>query len=241
MANGIYVATAGAVANQRQLDVVANNLANVGTAGFKGQRVSFGEVLQKQMAEDPPVELHFTQVQKAATDFGQGPLRRTGNSLDIALEGPGFVEVMQGTQVRYSRGGALTLDKAGFLVDAAGNRLVGHDNRPIQVQAEGAQLAWDRNGNLSAGTRNVGRIKVVEFANTAQLKRVGDTLFSAPPNAAQPAVKTAVRGGMFEAGNVNPVRGVSSMITASRAYEAFHRIITTFREVDSKAANMAKG
>ena len=243
MANGIYPAVSGAVGSSQHLDVVANNLANIATSGFKAQRVAFAEVLAaKVVATDPQPETRFSELAATTTDFSQGGLRASGNPLDVALDGPGFlvVDLGQGKQA-YTRGGALSINTKNQLVDKAGKVLLSEKGRPIEVKNGSAELVLASDGTLQDHEKNViDRLKIVEFEELKGLTRVSDSHFAGEGLKERRGTNTRLRAGFVEQSNVNPVRGVNAMVQASRAYEAFHRVIQTFGEIDRQAARIAQ-
>lgn len=239
MGKGIYSAVSGAVGSLRQLDVLANNLANLSTAGYKGQRIAFSEVLGRRMAASPPQDASFVAVAATRADLQAGPLARTDSPLDVALEGPGYLVVQRGTERAFVRSGSLAIDTGGRLVAPSGHPLLDVKNRPIETRSN-SPITLGRDGSVLQDGKSIARLQLVEFAQPQKLERVADTLYKAPASEpAQVARSTALRAGYIERANVNAVRAVTSMVTASRAYEAFHRLISTFREVDSAAARIS--
>jgi flagellar basal-body rod protein FlgF len=237
MANGIYSAVSGAVAQMQQLDAVANNLANVSTPGFKGAKVSFAEELAKVDGKPTRGTTSFVKVDEIRTNFEQGAMQRTGNPLDLALAGKGFFVLQNGNEEVFSRGGAFTVDKDRFVVDASGRKLLTEGKKPLQVPQNVSQINIGPDGNVASASGSLGRLDIAEFADAKQLSRIGDTLFSATPAAGrQQAKTTAVQQGYIEKSNVNVIRGVSAMIEASRGYEAYHKIISTFSQIDRDVA-----
>ncbi len=240
MSVGIYSAVSGAITSTRRMDVLSNNLANVSTPGYKGERLAFSEVLGKRVGAGTS-DASFAAVATGKMDLSQGPLKRTDSPLDVALEGPGYLVVKRGDGVAYTRGGALAIGRDGQLVLAnSGEPLLDEKRRPIRLQTDGPTPLIGRDGTLRQGQGRVGKLLMVEFDQPQQLERLGATLYKAPQRAGEAmATRTALRTGYIERPNVNAVRGVTSMISASRAYEALHRVISTFREVDSAAARIA--
>jgi flagellar basal body rod protein FlgG len=240
MAHGIYSAVSGAVAQTRVLDTVANNLANVSTPGFKGERVSFAEVLSQAAARGgrPGVTNSFVKIAEARMDLRPGMLRPTEHPLDVALEGKGFLCLQDGNREVYSRGGTLHIRADGVLSDSMGKALLGRNNKPLRPGLEAGNLTIDAEGSVRTKDGVVGTLKIVEFAQPAVLQRQGGNVVAAPPEAGvELAKETKVRQGHLEAANVNPVSEVSSMILASRAYESMHSLISTFREIEARTVN----
>lgn len=241
MGKGIYSAVSGALSSMQHLEVVANNLANVSTAGYKGERVAFAEVLGRRLGASPSSENSFVAASASHTDLRQGPLSRTDRPLDVALEGTGYLAVRQGQGVAYTRGGSLAVNPQGELVlGASGARLLDIRRRVLRVDGDGPPPTIGRDGTVRQGKRVVGRLQLVEFARPQDLSRLGSSLYEAPKSAgAAVATRTGIRAGFIEKPNINMIRSVTSMISASRNYEAFHRLISTFRQVDSAAARIA--
>ncbi|MCC6748504.1 MAG: flagellar basal-body rod protein FlgF [Deltaproteobacteria bacterium] len=237
MANGIYTAVSGAVAQTQVLDVVANNVANLGTTGFKSDGIAFAEVLAQTAAKGDPSGGGQVQLAETRIDMRPGALRQTGNPLDVALEGKGFMALREGNEVLYTRGGAFRLTEEGNLIDPAGRMVLDDRSQPIQIPEGEEKLRIASDGTIQGKGGPIGTIRLVEFARPELLQRAGATLF-VPQAGMTPekAAATKVHQGYIETSNVNPVQGMTSLITASRAYEAFHRIISTFQTVDRKAA-----
>ena len=226
MANGIYAALSGAVAEARALEVAANNLANVSTTGFKKEKLSFREVLAGQDTTQRQVRIEPT-----GTDFTQGATTRTGAPLDAAILGPGFFVVRTPAGERYTRAGSFTLDAKGTLVTASGDPVLGAGG-PINV-SPGESVAIDPTGAVMKGDEEVGRLKVVDFADPQALQRLGDSQWSA--NGQTPtAVTTRLEPGALEQSNVNAVEGMTELIMISRAYEGFARTLENYNQVDQR-------
>ncbi len=230
MSSGIYVATAGAIAQSTALDVTANNIANASTAGFHGDRVTFREALSAARSAD------VAMVGNGATrvDGQAGALIQTENPLDLALEGDGYFAVQTATGPRYTRAGNFQLDAERRLVTADGLPVLGTQGAPIVVPPGASALGVSADGQVLADGTEIGRIGLARFA-PAQLMREGGSLFSATgqPSGGEPP---KVRAGMLEASNVNIVRGVVDLVKVSRTYESLMRVIQTYHDVEARAA-----
>jgi len=238
MANGIYTAVSGAVAQTNILETVANNLANISTAGFKTGQVSFAEVLAKSAANGRKDIGSFVRPSEIRMDLRPGTLRPTENPMDVALEGKGFLCLQEKNEVIFSRGGAVQIRADGVLADMDGRALLGRNNKVLRPGLNAGALTIGADGTVETPNGTVGVLKVVEFDQPALLQRLGGNRMSAPPAAGERAAKgTQVRQGYLELSNVNPVSEISSMIVASRAYETLHRLISTFRDIDTRSAN----
>jgi flagellar basal-body rod protein FlgF len=230
MSNGIYVATAGAVAQSQALDATANNIANATTAGFHGDRVTFREALTAARSPDiASVGAGTTRV-----DLAPGALQPTENPLDLALEGDGYFAVNTPAGPRYTRAGNFQLDTGRNLVTVDGNKLRGDGGAPIAIPPEATVVGVAPDGTVSADGNPVGKLQLAKFAPN-QVKRDGGTLFSATgaPIGGDPP---RVRSGMLESSNVNVVRGVVDLVKVSRLYESLTRVIQGYHDIESRAA-----
>jgi len=230
MSSGIYVATAGAVAQSNALDATANNIANASTAGFHGDRVTFREALTAARSPD----VASVGAGTARIDSQAGALTQTENPLDLALEGDGYFGVATPNGARYTRAGNFQLDQARNLVTADGFQVRGAGGAPINVPADAGDIAIAVDGTVSAGGNEIGKLELVRFAPN-QLKREGGTLFSATGRPLTTELPK-VRSGMLEASNVNVVRGVVDLVKVSRTYESLMRMIQGYHDIESRAA-----
>ena len=230
MSSGIYVATAGAVAQSNALDATANNIANASTAGFHGDRVTFREALTAARSPD----VASVGAGTARIDSQAGALTQTENPLDLALEGDGYFGVATPNGARYTRAGNFQLDQARNLVTADGFQVRGAGGAPINVPADAGDIAIAVDGTVSAGGNEIGKLELVRFAPN-QLKREGGTLFSATGRPLTTELPK-VRSGMLEASNVNVVRGVVDLVKVSRTYESLMRMIQNYHDIESRAA-----
>jgi flagellar basal-body rod protein FlgF len=230
MSNGIYAATAGAVAQSAALDTTANNIANASTTGFRGDKVTFREAL----AAARSVDLASVGAATNRLDSTAGAIVQTGNPLDLALEGDGYFAVTTPAGPRYTRAGNFALDAQRRLVTADGLAVRGDGGAPIVAPPDARDLAVAPDGTVSADGAPIGKLALARFA-PAQLRREGGSLVSATgrPLAGDPP---AVRAGMLESSNVNVVRGVVDLVKVSRTYESLMRIIQGYHDVESRAA-----
>ncbi len=206
---------------ERRQEVVANNLANVNTDGFKGER-AFARLLDGNV---PVVD--------AVTDLRTGAINATGNPLDVALSGEGFFVVQTPKGERLTRGGSLTIDADRRLVDAGGNPLLGAD----AVPAGAKQILIDPQGRVKADGKDVGRLRIETVAPGAHLQHEGGGQFStkAARVEADPT-RTKVRQGALEASNVSSLDSLIDMIAVQRAYGAVQKSISTLDSVRGLAA-----
>lgn len=229
MLYGIWQSADGLLAQQVRQDVLANNLAQVDTPGFKADRVAFSERLNEAALRGNTPELRHPGFDKASgglfateiyTSFEQGRFIPTSNKLDVALHGSGFLSVGTDDGVRYTRDGRLTVDAEGSLIHvASGGRVLDEGGRPIVVNPrQVASIAIDARGRVQQGDALAGQLGVVDFENSQDLEKVGENLLDAG-NARKVFSNANVRQGMIEASGVDPTLSMVDMISATRAYE----------------------
>jgi flagellar basal-body rod protein FlgF/flagellar basal-body rod protein FlgG len=231
MENASLIGLSRQVALERELDVIANNLANINTDGFKADRSIFEEYLmpvaRSNQFRGRDTVLSYVQDRATWQNFGQGSLQNTGNPLDVALNGDGFIAVQTARGERYTRNGALKITATGQLVTADGDPVVGA-NGPLQFQTGDHDVAINAEGEVSVinGTNTAvsqirGRIRLTSFADNQQLQKDGGNLFAASVNAQQtPPTKLRVIQGSLEKSNVAGVSEMTRMLEVSRTYTA---------------------
>lgn len=231
MGSGIYIATSGAVAQDRALDVAANNIANASTSGYKAKRATFGQELARTRSNDAA----FAGVAEIATDSSAGPIRATDNPLDVAIQGEGYFAVNIPNGVRYTRAGDFRLDSQGRLVNSAGLAARGAGGTEIRVPPDVGDVSIEGDGRVMAGQDQVGQLELARFA-PASLSREGDNLYaaSAAPLADGPPV--LLLSGALEGANVNVVRGMVDLVKVSRTYDSLMKMIQGYRDIDAAAA-----
>jgi len=228
MENTLLIGLSRQVTLERQMDVVANNIANVNTTGFKADRSVFEEYLMPVAREDNFVgrDRRLSYVQDRATfhDFSSGPSEQTKNPLDVAIDGGGFLVVQTPAGERYTRDGSMQINNQGQLVTTSGNPVLG-TNGPIVFQPTDHDISIAADGNVSVleGVNRVdsvrGKLRLVSFAQAQRLLKEGSNLFSAGEgNAAQPDITSKVNQGFVEKSNVNSVVEMSRMIEVTRTY-----------------------
>jgi flagellar basal-body rod protein FlgF len=227
MENALLVGLSRQMTLERQLDVVANNVANVNTAGFKADSSLFEEYLMSGAHEDNFVasdrKLSYVQDRGTYHDFTQGATEATRNPLDVAIDGGGFLVVQTPGGERYTRDGGLQLNGQGQLVTASGNQVLGGSG-PIVFQPGDHDINVTPDGTITVveGNNRIdsvrGKLRLVSFADAQKLLKEGSNLYSAGEGAAQPDTKSQVKQGFIEKSNVNAVGEMSRMVEVMRAY-----------------------
>ncbi len=235
MDSGFYAACAGLVARTQALELAANNLANASTTGYRAQKEVFRQVIAGQRngtALNRAVN-SFGVVGGTRTDLRQGNLERTGDALDLGIEGPGFFAVESSAGTQYTRDGNFQIRADRILVTADGRAVLG-DQGPIRVP-EGTPSVSD-DGTLSLGGALAGRLRIVEFPPGVELTPAGSGYFTAPAAAALRAQRSAVRQGMLESSNVDAVSAVVSLIALQRHAESMQRTLSVFHNEFNRIA-----
>jgi flagellar basal-body rod protein FlgF len=227
MQNTLLIGLSRQATLERQLDVVANNVANVNTAGFKADRSVFQEYLMPGAREDNFVgnDRRISHVQDRATfhDFSQGPSEQTKNPLDVAIDGSGFLVVQAPGGERYTRDGGLQLNNLGQIVTAAGNPVLGTSG-PIVLQPTDHDVNISPDGTITVVEGNNrtdsvrGKLRLVSFPDAQKMLKEGSNLYAAGEGASQADTKSTIRQGYIEKSNVNAVAEMSRMIEVTRAY-----------------------
>lgn len=226
MDNAMYVALSRQMTLRRELDVVANNLANADSAGFKVEALMVRtEAENKAGALDGPRGVKFVLDDGVARDFGQGRLNETGGALDVAIEGTAFFHVQTAEGERYTRDGRFTIDAQGVLTTQAGDPVQG-EGGDIVIDPQRGPVAIARDGTVSQGAERIGKLAVVRFDDLAGLSKRGQNLYANTSNLQPQAAPDAiVHQGMVEDSNVNPIAEVTRLIEVSRAYASLAKIM----------------
>jgi flagellar basal-body rod protein FlgF len=224
MENTSYIVLSQQTALHRQMDVIANNLANASTAGFKSERTMFAELLQPQTdATGIPggaARPSFVQQLGTLRDLRDGGLINTGNTLDLAIHGPGYFAVETPAGVRFTRDGNLHLNAQGQIVNAEGFPLLDESNRPISIRSGETRIEISRSGRVATEGGEAGRIRIAQFENEQAMRPIGGTLYETDASPAAPNPKTEIRQGMVEGSNVQPILEISNMIEVMRRYQS---------------------
>jgi flagellar basal body rod protein FlgG len=230
MADGIYLALSGALAQGARLENTANNLANASTDGYQRARAVFRE---RVSPGGGPVAAHFSVLDATALDTSAGARRSTGRALDAALPEGVFLAVSTPQGERYTRAVSLTLGPDGALRTAHGDAVPGEDGRPLVPGA--GELTLGPDGALLRGGATVGRLRLVRFARPEALAPEGGARVAATARSgAAQAAPAALEVGAVEESNAPVVSAMTDLVSASRNFEAFQRVIEAFREADRR-------
>ncbi len=262
---GVYTALSGAMAQSTKLDTIANNLANVNTPAFKRDQQVFQEYLTAN--EKPPEVIQvprdvasiesfynmqggdksYVDAKGTFTDYSQGGLKATGNTLDVAIDGKGFFEVATPGGVKLTRAGNFTMDGNGQLVTKEGHPVLrageaGEDPAARVIRFEGNKpITITDTGDVFQGEQNLGRIGLVNVENPDSLAKMGSSYYGFKPNMAPEITNVAtpsLKQGFVETSNVNIVKEMTDMIQTSRVFESTQKAISTYDSMAEKLVNV---
>ena len=222
MISGIYNLIDGSLTQQLRFETVANNMANMNTNGFKKDIISFNEALEMNSTSE--------------TDFSQGPVRFTGNELDVALDSTGFFKIQTGNGTRYTRDGAFTLDEKGTLVTLNKDIVLGQ-NGPITIDGKKVTVGGD--GQVQVDGESVDTLMVVDFENPHLLQKEGESkyFYSGEEKEISIVEDVFVQQGYLEGSNVNSTEEMIKMIESYRSFESLQKAIQSIDKVTDKLVN----
>jgi flagellar basal-body rod protein FlgF len=223
---------------RRQIDVIANNLANVNTAGYRAEHMRFAEhtmpgaTMNGLSGED--AALSYVRDAGALNDMKPGAVRHTGNALDLAIDGRGWFVIETPDGTRYSRNGAFRLDAGGNLVTANGHFVQGQSGNVTFSPTE-REIAIAADGTISSSEGTKGRLRIVQFENDDTLQREGESMFIGEEP--QPVDTPNVVQGALEQSNVQAIREIADMVRVTRAYTNLSRLFSDNSEMQTDAIN----
>ncbi len=219
---GLYELIDASLVQQSRFDNISHNLANSGTNGFKKEVFSFDRTLSK--------------ITNSAIDFTAGPIVRTGNETDLALEGQGFFKIRTAKGMRYTRDGAFSLNRDRVLVTRSGDPVLG-PNGPLTIQVGNINI--DGKGQVFADSQLVGSLSIVEFSNPQLLSKEGRCYYNHGGDNTNiiAAGDPGIQQGYLEKSNVGATEEMIKMIETFRSYESIQKAIQSIDEITSKMVN----
>lgn len=245
MDSGFYAACAGLVSRMEALDVLANNLANTNTDGYKAER-QFYSALDASLGSPTLNPLNqamnrYGVVGGQWLDLSEGSIVPTGDTLDVAIQGAGFFTLKTGSGIRYTRKGNFHLNSKRQLVDQQGELVLGPSasakkKRLVPIRIPAGDISISGNGTISVDGAMAGRLEIVDFPSKTALHAVGAAEFTAPPGTAKPMANPSVRQGALESSNMNAIGGVVSLIQTQRSAEMLEKALAIFNTDFDKTA-----
>lgn len=229
MENSIYLGLSRQMVLRTNMGIIANNVANMNTPGYRGQNTLFQEYISDPRGADDPLSFVYDYGQYQ--DSHQGPMSQTGNPLDVALNGPGFIKVDgPGNEPAYTRAGDLQIRADGTLVTSRDHPVLSAGDAPIVIPPGSGAISIDDNGRITTQLQGeIGQIGLAEFENIQQLKPVGDNLYTTDA-IPQPPAKTKMEQGYLEGSNVQSVLEMTRMIETLRDYQSVQRLMDSENE-----------
>jgi len=213
MNDASQIALSAQIALLRRTDIIANNIANMSTNGYKGEQLVFSEYLNR--TNDGGIGSYVNPV-GTVRNMSQGPITQTGNSLDVAIEGEGFIAVQTPSGTRYTRNGHFQLDAQGELVTTQGNPILGASGAPIVVPNDSGTITIGYDGTVITKQGNAGQIQLASFQNPQALEPTGSDLYNATELPGTPTSTKLVQGAL-EQSNVQPIIEMTQLIETERA------------------------
>lgn len=232
MENIAYVGMSSQVALQQQMQVAANNLANMSTPGYKSEGVLF-----QQYITAPPNADKIIQAQNYGTfrNLEMGNLTQTHNPLDMAIEGDGYFSVSTPQGIRYTRDGGFALNNNRQIVSKTGNLLLNENGDAITVPPDATQISISSDGTIVSEYGDLGRVKVVKFDNPQMLEKLGNNLYAGGGQTEIPVTDRHVVQGVLEGSNVNAVVEMNNMINLLRMFQAAQNMLQNDHDRITKA------
>lgn len=228
---GLWLSAAGMKVNQHRQTILANNMANINTTGFKHDlAVVTQRQVESQYSPDGIGHAHAVldgltggvNVRPSYHNFGQGSIEVTGNPLDLAIEGEGFFSVSDGELTRYTRDGEFALDTEGHLILASGDgrwKVLNDKGWPIRIDRAAGAIRVSPKGVIHQGRVNIGSVGLSSPDNPQSLRKVGENLFEAPEHVDMTPISPRLVPEARESSNFDMMRGLTSMIEGARAYQ----------------------
>ena len=229
MENSIYIALSRQSGLRRQMDMVANNIANMDTPGFKAQRLLFRQFLSGSDTPGGQGEVSMVIDQAAVRDMAPGPLTGTDNQLDVAILGDGYLVVDTEAGPRYTRNGRLSVDTEGRLIDVNGYPVMDRQNRPITLPRFSEQVEISSTGEVSTDEGRAGTIRLVRFDNESAMAPLGGGLL-VTNELPKEAEDSTLAQGMIEQSNVVPIMEMTRMIAVNRSYKSVQKLMESEHE-----------
>jgi flagellar basal-body rod protein FlgF len=244
---GMYTAAMGMLNDMYKLNRISNDLANVDTPGYKQGRETFRTYLEGLMTAELPDPIRGRKLlpigklegavvlDEVKISMKQGSLEKTGNPLDLALEGSGFFAVLKNGKVFYTRAGNFKIDQSGYMVTPDGAYLLDENGEKIKIKEE---LLVAEDGKVFDGGKYLTRIAIYGFKKPEKLEKIGYTYFKPTEYSGDPEkVRVGILQGYIERSNVNVIRGMVGMINALRHFETAQRVITSSDELLGRLIN----
>jgi flagellar basal-body rod protein FlgF len=237
--DALYPVLSGALAQEKNLEVITNNLSNLNSTGFKkdfpvlSALDPLGSDQPNQTGGKDPLP-SFGYLDGISTDFSPGVIKQTGSPLDVAVDGQNFLSIQTPQGIRYTHNGSFSLNSEGQLVTQSGFPVLGSSG-PITLPP--GKINIDGDGRVSVDGVEIDMLQVVQFSDLKNLKKTEGTMFDATGVTPVPSTDKRVQQGFLEGSNVNPVEEMVAMIRVMRLYEASQKVMQSTSDMATKASN----
>lgn len=233
MENTLITALSRQTALRRQMDVVANNIANMNTVGFKQSRIQFNEYLKETSKDD---QLSLTYDRAVYRDTSNGGLTSTQNQLDVAIQGDGYFAVESDAGIHYTRNGRFRLDGDRNLITSSGHKVLSNGGQPINIPQNVTYIHIDKEAQITTNFGQLDKIKLVTFENEQDMEILGNNLLRTE-QVEMEAEGSTVHQYMVEESNVKPILEMTNMIEIMRSYQSTQKLIDSENERQQSAIN----
>lgn len=228
----VYIMSSNMIGQRERLSTVADNVANVNTAGYKRQTLDFMEIVSRQQMTDVG---SFSHHNGTTFEFAQGALQPTDNPLDVALLGEGFFAIQADGQVKYTRNGHFTVDPTGQLVNDLGQPVLDANNAPINIPADSTKISITPEGTIANQNGQIADLGIFNFADTTRLTRTGNSSYIAEGQPALVVEEPQISQGFLEGSNVNSVEETVKMTELARAYQSANKLVKSIEDLEQRA------
>ncbi|MBP7815637.1 MAG: flagellar basal-body rod protein FlgF [Phenylobacterium sp.] len=237
MDNALYVGLSRQLTLRRELDIVANNIANADTTGFKVESLMVETAPRAPaMTQGGPKPIKFVLDSGVARDFTPGSLRKTDAPFDLGVEGMGFFKIATPDGEQYTRDGHFRMDDTGRVTTQGGQAVLDEGGGEITVDPQKGRVTIATDGTISQGAERIGKVAVVRFDTLSVLEKTGDNLYRNTSNAQpQPAPDARVHQGMLESSNVKTVLEITRMMEVTRAYESMAKMMDSNADLSRRS------
>ena len=233
MNNTSYIGLSRQIALGRQLEMVANNVANMNSSGFKGERAIFEEFLVKTTNRK---ELSYVQDRGQWRDTQEDPMQRTGNPYDLAIKGEAYFVIGTTDGPRYTQNGRFQLDPEGVLTTQSGFPVLDENGDPVVIDPLDSDITVSSEGTVLGALGEIARLQLVQFENEQELLKIGNSLYSTQ-QAPQDPDSSQVLQGMFEGSNVKGIVEMTRMMDVVRAYTSTANMLKTNHGLQRRAVD----
>jgi flagellar basal-body rod protein FlgF len=235
--NTLYVALSHQMAMQRQMDIIANNIANASTTAFRNESVLFEEyvVNTDPSSDQMGNQIAFVQDRGVVRNLAEGEFTQTGNELDAAISGKGYFQVQDPKgNTLYTRNGHFHVDGTGQIVTTKGYPVLDAFGKPLTVNLNDSTINIATDGTITAASGRRGRLGIVTFPNEQAMNAVGDSMFKTDQKPT-PTQNVKILSGMLEGSNVEPVIELTKMVDVLRSYESTAKLLQTYEDLQRES------